>query len=59
MGQGFASLSKVFDGEFYIYLVANDGTNDPIFTVAGPMKIDRNASTAISLRSWGAVKAER
>ncbi|MBT4500337.1 MAG: hypothetical protein HOC74_21600 [Gemmatimonadetes bacterium] len=59
MQEGFASLDKVLAGKYYVYLVANDGTNDPVFTVAGPIDIIRSAPTAIALKSWGAVKTER
>jgi len=37
---GYAAITKMLDGEYYIYLVADDGTNKPVFTVSdGPLRI--------------------
>ena len=55
---GFAPITKVFDGEYFLYLVANDGVNEPVFSVAGPVRIDHSeAATGIAQESWGGVKA--
>ena len=58
---GFAPLTKIMEGQYYIYLVADDGVNDPVFTVAGPIKVDRSAPapTAVSSKSWGSIKNVR
>jgi hypothetical protein len=37
---GYAAITKMLDGEYYIYLVADDGTNKPVFSVSdGPLRI--------------------
>ena len=37
---GFAALTKMLDGTFYIYIVADDGSNPPVYAVsAGPLRI--------------------
>ena len=37
---GFAALTKMLDGTFYIYIVADDGSNPPVFAVSeGPLRI--------------------
>lgn len=56
--QGFAPITKVFDGEYFLYLVADDGVNEPVFSVAGPVRIDHSqAATGVAQESWGRVKA--
>ena len=32
---GWAPLTKTLDGNYYIYIVADDGTNPPVFAVSG------------------------
>lgn len=58
-GIGFAALNRTMDGNFYLYLVADDGVNEPVFTVsAAPVRIDRSAPvTAVNQRTWAEVKA--
>ena len=37
---GWAPITKVLDGTFYVYLVADDGSNPPVFDVSdGPLRI--------------------
>jgi hypothetical protein len=37
---GFAALTKALDGNYYIYIVADDLVNPPVFAVSdGPMKV--------------------
>lgn len=56
---GFAALNRLLDGSYYLYLVADDGVNEPVFTVSlSPVRIDRSApATAISEHTWAEVKA--
>ncbi|MEW6752667.1 MAG: FlgD immunoglobulin-like domain containing protein [Candidatus Latescibacterota bacterium] len=38
--RGWAAITKIPDGLYYIYLVADDGTNPPVYAVsAGPLRI--------------------
>ena len=38
--RGFASIKKTLDGDFFIYAVADDGVNPPVFDVSdGPVSI--------------------
>ncbi|MBT4501878.1 MAG: hypothetical protein HOC74_29370 [Gemmatimonadetes bacterium] len=66
MRLGFAATTKMLEGSFYLYLVADDGVNDAVFTISDfSIKVDRTAgggtaseqATAIAASSWGAVKA--
>jgi hypothetical protein len=37
---GYASITKMLDGNYYVYLLADDGTNKPVFAVSdGPLRI--------------------
>ena len=58
---GFAPLKFVLEGNFYLYLVADDGVNAPVFTVsAQPVRVDRSTpATAVAEITWGEVKAGR
>ena len=39
-GRGFASIKKTLDGDYFIYAVADDGVNPPVFDVSdGPVSI--------------------
>jgi hypothetical protein len=39
-GLGFASITKTLDGNYYIYLVADDGVNPPVLAISGgPLRI--------------------
>ena len=56
---GFAPLKFVLEGEYYLYLVADDGINEPVFTVSTqPVRVDRSTpGTAVAEITWGEVKA--
>ncbi len=60
-GRGFAALNRVMEGNFYLYLVADDGVNEPVFSVsAEPVHINRSAPvTAVSSIGWAQVKTAR
>jgi hypothetical protein len=58
---GFAALNRLLDGSYYLYLVADDGINAPVFAVsAAPVRIDRSApATAVKQATWAEVKTSR
>ena len=56
---GFAPTTKIFAGNYYLYLVADDGVNEPVFAVSDfVVTVDHEAATAVSLTNWGQVKRE-
>ena len=48
--------SSVFAGRYYFYLVADDGVNDPVFTVSGFFFDVGAPITAVEAVTWGEVK---
>lgn len=37
---GWAAITKMLDGNYYVYLVADDGTNNPVYAVSdGPLRV--------------------
>ena len=56
---GFVPLALVLPGSYYIYLVADDGTNQPVFAVSpAPISIG-DRPTALPATSWGTIKRGR
>ena len=56
---GWAGAHQVFPGQYYVYLLADDGTNEPVMTVSDfALTVDHTA-TAINEITWGMVKTSR
>lgn len=54
--QGFAGAQHFLPGQYYLYLLADDGTNEPVMIVSEfAVAVARNA-TAVREISWGNVK---
>jgi hypothetical protein len=53
---GFAPATKVLPGSYYLYLVAEDGVNAPVFTVSDFQVTVAHAPTAVEGTSWAKVK---
>jgi len=54
--QGFAPATKILPGSYYLYLVADDGVNAPVFTVSDFQVTVAHAPTAVQGVSWALVK---
>lgn len=55
---GFAPAPKVLPGSYYLYLVADDGVNAPVFTVSDFQVTVAHAPTAVEGASWAKVKEQ-
>ena len=56
--QGFMPPSAVFAGQYFLYLVADDGVNEPVFTVSDSPFDMPSPPTAVEVHTWGEVKHE-
>lgn len=57
--RGFAPAPAFFPGEYFLYLVASDGDNEPIMDVSDFAITVARTPTAVDQLSWGQVKADR
>ena len=55
---GFAAVNKVLPMTMWVYLVADDGANEPVFAVSDFTIADNRSTTAVESRTWGWVKGE-
>jgi hypothetical protein len=53
---GFAAVNKVLPMTMWVYLVADDGANEPVFVVSDFTIAVNRSATAVESRTWGWVK---
>ncbi len=53
---GFAAVNKVLPITMWVYLVADDGANEPVFVVSDFTIAVNRSATAVESRTWGWVK---
>lgn len=56
--QGFAPATQILPGSYYLYLVADDGVNAPVFTVSDFQVTVAHVPTAVQGASWALVKEQ-
>jgi hypothetical protein len=57
--QGFAPADKILPGDYYVYLVVDDGVNAPVIAVSDyVVRVNDLVATAVESSSWGQIKTK-